>query len=244
MWPGMIDIHSHILPGVDDGAQTLEDSLALLRLAVDNGVTTQVLTPHIQPGRYSNDPTNIRKAFADFVVVVREEGIPINLLLSAEVRIGPEVMALVQHEDFPWLGTWEGKRAFLLEMPHKHIPLGSLNLISWLMDRDILPIIVHPERNSEVQLDINKLMPFIEAGCKIQLTASSLVGNFGQKAKQVAIELLLADHVMFMATDCHNTAYRPPDLKVGLSIAAGFIGEVKATALVKDTPARLLNCES
>ncbi|WP_126455609.1 tyrosine-protein phosphatase [Sulfuriflexus mobilis] len=239
----MIDVHSHILPGIDDGAQTLEEALTLLRLAVDNGVTTQVLTPHIQPGRYLNDPGSLRKAFADFEHIVRQEGIPINLLLSAEVRIGPEVMALMQHEDFPWLGTWEGRRVFLLEMPHNHIPLGSLNLIDWLIDRDILPVIVHPERNRELQLDMHKLMPFIEAGCAIQLTASSLAGNFGQKAKTVAIELLQAGQVLFMATDCHNTAYRPPDLKAGLIMASELIGEVKATALVKDNPAQLLSLE-
>ena len=240
----MIDIHSHILPGVDDGAQTLDDSLALLRLAVSNGVTTQVLTPHIQPGRFPNDPVSLRKAFVEFEYVVRQEGIPIDLFLSAEVRIGTEVMDLVQRDDFPWLGTWDGKRVFLLEMPHNHIPVGSLNLIDWLIGRDILPVIVHPERNREIQLVMDRLMPFIEAGCEIQLTASSLAGGFGQKAKNTAVELLQAGHVMLMATDCHNTMYRPPDLKAGLIMATELIGEAKAMALVKDVPAQLLGCGS
>ncbi len=237
----LIDVHSHILPGIDDGAQTLEDALKLLAMAVEDGIKTQVLTPHIQPSRYQNDPDSLRVAFTEFTNAVRAHDIPINLLLSAEVRIGPEVMDLVQREDFPWLGTWQDKRALLLELPYNNVPVGSLNLIDWLVERDILPIIPHPERTSEIQQDINKLVPFIEAGCKFQVTAASLLGNFGQKARMIAEELLREDQVMLLATDCHNVAYRPPVLKAGVAAAAEIIGEQRASALVNDNPAELLH---
>jgi len=239
----MIDIHSHILPGVDDGAKTLEDALQLLRMAVADGVTTQVLTPHIRPTRYINDPRHIRAVFSEFVQTVREHDIPINLHLSAEVRIGPEVMMLLQRDDFPWLGSWEGKRAFLLEFPFQNIPFGSLNLVEWLIDRDILPIIAHPERNREIQQNMEKLVPFIEAGCITQLTGASLSGKFGQEAKQSATDLLQAGHVTVMATDTHNATHRPPDLKSSLEMAAEIIGEEKAYTLVYDVPAQLLNLQ-
>jgi len=237
----MIDIHSHILPGVDDGAKTLEDALQLLRMAVENGVTTQVLTPHIRPTRYANDPKHLRSVFSDFVHTVREHDLPINLHLSAEVRIGPEIIALLQRDDFPWLGEWEGKRAFLLEFPYQNIPFGSLNLVEWLIDRDILPIIAHPERNREIQQNMEKLVPFLEMGCKTQLTGASLSGRFGQDVKQSAIDLLQARHIMVMATDTHNATHRPPDLKSSFEMAAEIIGEKKAYALVHDVPAQLLN---
>lgn len=237
---GMIDIHSHILPGIDDGAQSLKESLALLQLAADGGVTTQVLTPHIQASRYTNNPQSIFKAFTSFKLIVKSQKILIDIRLSAEVRVGTEVMALVENNDFPWLGVWQGKKAFLLEMPHNQLPMGSLNLVKWLIKQDILPIIVHPERNREIQQDINTLLPYLDAGCELQITASSLAGNFGQKAKQIAIDLLKSDRVLFMATDCHNTAYRPPNLKHGLELASALIGEMSATALIKDNPEELL----
>jgi len=239
----MIDIHSHILPGIDDGSQSLEDSLTLLRLALESGVTTQVLTPHIQLNRYPNDPDSLRKAFAEFESIVKQESISINLVLSAEVRIGTDVMTLIENENFPWLGSWQGRRAFLLEMPHNQLPVASLNLIEWLVNRDILPIIVHPERNRELQQDIDKLMPYLEMGCEIQITASSLSGRFGLKAKQIAVDLLKADRALFMATDCHNIAYRAPDLNEGLALASELIGQSRAIALVRDNPAKLLGIE-
>lgn len=235
----MIDIHSHILPGVDDGAKTLEDALSMLRMAVANGITTQVLTSHIQTGRYDNSPTSLRKSFSDFVDVVNNHKIPIRLLLSAEVRIEPELLSLLEQDDFPWLGMWDDKRAFLLEMPHNHLPVGSLNLVKHLIEHDIMPVIVHPERNRECQQNINKLVPLIDAGCKIQITAGSLTSNFGHKAKDTAVQLLKAGMVMFLATDSHSPSYRPPDLMSGLKIAEKIIGSKKANMLVNDTPKKL-----
>lgn len=235
----MIDIHSHILPGVDDGAQTLEDALIMLRMAVANGITTQVLTSHIQTGRYTNSPASLRKSFAEFLDVVDSQNIPIKLLLSAEVRIEPELLVLLEQDDFPWLGMWDDKRVFLLEMPHNHLPVGSLNLVKHLIQNNIMPVIVHPERNRECQQDIKKLVPLIKAGCKIQITAGSLTGNFGQKAKNVAVQLLKEDMVMFLATDCHSPSYRPPDLMSGLKVAEKIIGNKEANMLVNDLPRKL-----
>lgn len=236
----MIDIHSHILPAVDDGAQNLEDALALLVLAEEDGVTTQVLTPHMRPTRYINDPSFIRTQFLEFSQIVKNKGLKIKLHLSAEVRVGPEVMMLLRRDDFPWLGSWDGKKAFLLEMPHSQVPAGTLNLIKWLVQRNILPIIVHPERNREFQANKTLLQQYIDAGCKAQLTAASLSGKFGEKSQTCAIELLEKDLFAFMATDSHNSFYRPPDLSSGYAIVKDIVGEEKAWSLVSDAPAKLL----
>ena len=237
----MIDIHSHTLPGVDDGAQNLDDALKLLHMAVENGITTQVLTPHIRPPRYMNDPNHLYQAFLEFSQLVKAEQIPITLHLSAEVRIGPEVIPLVQRNDFPWLGIWQGKRAFLLEMPHHQVPLGSINLVKWLIKRNMLPIIAHPERNRDFQYNQDKLSPFIEAGCKLQITAASLTGKFGKQAIKTATDILVSGDVLLMASDCHNSFHRPPDLNSGVEIATQIIGAKQATALVEKNPAQLLN---
>ena len=236
----MIDIHSHILPEVDDGAQSLDAALELLSLAQEDGVTTQFLTPHMRDTNYINDPEEISHKFNTFSNTVAEKGYSINLRLSAEVRVGPDVMKLVLREDFPWLGLWQGKKTFLLEMPHGQVPTGTLNLIKWLRQRDIVPVIAHPERNREFQSNIPLLKQFIDAGCLAQITAASLSGKFGMKSKTAAVELLEKDYVTFMATDTHNSFYRPPDLKAGYENAKDIIGEEKAWALVHDNPANLL----
>ena len=236
----MIDIHSHILPSVDDGAQSLDAALELLTIAQDDGVTTQFLTPHMRDTNYINDPEIILQKYNNFSEIVAEKGYTIKLRLSAEVRVGPEVMTLVQREDFPWLGLWQGKKAFLLEMPHSQEPTGTMNLIKWLLQRDILPVIAHPERNREFQSNIKLLKQFIDTGCITQITAASLSGKFGDKSQSAAVELLEKNYVTFMATDTHNSFYRPPDLSTGYAKAKDIIGEEKAWSLVHDAPAKLL----
>ena len=236
----MIDIHSHILPAVDDGAQNIDDALELLQLAQDDGVTTQFLTPHMRPPRYTNEAVTLRHEFEKFSEIVAKKGFTINLRLSAEVRVGPEIMPLVQRDDFPWLGIWDGKKAFLLEMPHGQVPMGTINLIKWLSQRNIVPIIVHPERNREFQTKAGLLEQYVEAGCLVQITSASLLGKFSDKSERCAIELIEKDLVTFMATDSHNNYYRPPDLKSGFERAKNFTSEDKARSFVYDAPAKLL----
>jgi protein-tyrosine phosphatase len=236
----MIDIHSHILPCVDDGAQNIEDALELLQLAQDDGVTTQFLTPHMRSTNYINEPDILYGRFREFSDLVASKNFKIKLHLSAEVRVGPEVMPLVQRDDFPWLGSWEGKKAFLLEMPHGQVPVGTINLIKWLIERDIMPVIAHPERNREFQQNIKLLQEFISTGCIVQITASSLSGKFGDKSESAAVYLLENNMVTFMATDSHNSFYRPPDLGLGYERAKNIIGKEKAWSLVHDAPVKLL----
>lgn len=225
----MIDIHSHILPGVDDGAKTLEDALEMLSLASASGVTTQVLTPHVQPGRFDNAKADLERRFDAFRSEADRAGIEIDLRLAAEVHVGPEIMQLVADDTLPWLGEYRGMRTFLLEFPLTHTPAGSINLVHWLIQRDVLPVIVHPERCREWQDHPDRLRPFLEAGCPIQITASSLLGNFGGAAKRLAVELVHSAPMLVLATDCHNLAYRPPDLDRGYEALqdltdAGFAG--------------------
>lgn len=237
----MIDMHSHILPGIDDGAMDVGESLAMLRMATADGVTTQVLTPHIHLGRYDNTCESLRSEFAAFRERVRREGIEIRLELAAEVRIGAEILQLVAGDGVPWLGTWEGKKVLLMEFPHSQLPVGSRNLVRWLVQRDVLPMIAHPERNRALQVAPDKLEPLIDEGCLIQLTAGSLIGKFGAQAKVLAETLLRSGRVTLLATDCHNLRYRPPDLGAGLAAAARLIGRDAAEALVLENPRRLLD---
>jgi len=236
----MIDIHSHILPNVDDGAKSVEDALKMLRIAAQDGVTHQVLTPHIQTNRFDNNITQLTVHFEVFQKAAAAEEIPIKLHLAAEVHIGPEIIAMVSQNSLPWLGTWNKQQCFLLELPPNHIPADTPNLLRWLRARQIVPIIVHPERNQAFQENPDKLQPFLSAGCPIQITSSSISGDFGKRAKQLAIDLLHEGKVDMIATDCHNLKYRPPNLSNGIDAAGHIIGHSQAQQLANPTALELL----
>ncbi|WP_339726353.1 CpsB/CapC family capsule biosynthesis tyrosine phosphatase [uncultured Paraglaciecola sp.] len=232
----MIDIHSHILPGVDDGARTETEALDMLKMAVDQGVTTQVLTPHIHLGRFNNTKAELTASFVKFRDLVDSQNIPIRLLLGAELRIGPELMTLVQQDQIPWLGEYQGKKAFLLEFPRIDVPHGSDNLVRWLLQKNIQPIIVHPERNKTFINNPAKLQTFIDLGCPLQVTASSLTGKFGEEAQDMAIRLIENEQVLAIASDCHNLKGRAPDLLDGVKEAQTIIGETNSKYLVNRNP--------
>lgn len=235
----MIDIHSHILPGIDDGARSVDEALDMLRIAIDQGVKTQVLTPHIHLGRFNNTKQHIEQEFIKFREQVDSANLPIKLLLGAELRIGPEIMQLVSTDSVPWLGEHQGKKTFLLEFPRTEVPFGSDNLVKWLLSKNCLPIIVHPERNSTFLKNRSKLQVFIDLGCPLQITASSITGKFGADVQQMTEELLIANQVSAIASDCHNLKGRAPDLFAGVEKAKSIIGANKAQMLVSNDPNEL-----
>jgi protein-tyrosine phosphatase len=228
----MADLHSHILPGVDDGASTLNDGLNMLWKAVECGVTIQVLTPHIDQCRYKNTRNSLELRYWEFYDMVEEAKIPIELHLAAEIRICNEIMQMVDDDKIPWLGYCNGEKSFLLEFPQNSIPLGSINLIQWLRKERILPVIAHPERNLVFQKHPSRLKPFLDAGCPLQVTSRSITGGFGKMAQKLAFDLLKKNLVKVIATDCHNLKYRQPDLCQGVKIASKVIGKPAVTDMV------------
>ncbi len=235
----MIDCHSHILPAIDDGAGDLSQAVNMLGLACRDGVTTQILTPHIHPDHFANTCADVRREFDAFVVNIADCNIPVTLRLAAEFRLCPQLLDTVQRDDMLWLGSWEGRRALLLELPHNAVPVGSVNVIRWLVRREIQPIIVHPERNRELQLKPALIRDFVDNGCLVQVTAGSLLGQFGRAAKDCAEDLLRSGLVSFLASDCHNLRYRPPNLAAGVAQAQRIIGADAAMRLVTEFPQRL-----
>lgn len=236
----MIDLHCHMLPGIDDGPQTLEEALELARIAVANGITHSVVTPHIHPGRYENDAASILESLAMFRRAVADAGIPLQLGFAGEVRLGAEVLMMVQEGQIPFYGEYKGKQVFLLELPHSHVPPGSDKLIKWLLDQDILPMIAHPERNKDIMRRPEKIEPFVEMGCLFQLTAGSVSGHFGEPALATARLLLEKGCVTVLASDAHNAFHRPPQLDHGRDAAAEIVGVELATAMVTSRPAELV----
>lgn len=233
---GMIDIHCHLLPGIDDGARTLAEALDMARAAVANGIKYSVMTPHLHPGRYENTRTTIEAALVDFQNALRREEIPLECGAAAEVRLSPEILPLMEQNELAFLGEMDGYRILLLEFPHSHIPLGADNLVKKLLDNKIRPIIAHPERNKDVIKDLAKIELFVEMGCLLQLTASAVAGRFGAGSQQCARQLLELGTVTVLATDAHNLKGRRPELREGMDAAAEIIGTEAAQALVQENP--------
>jgi protein-tyrosine phosphatase len=236
----MIDLHCHFLPGIDDGAQNLDDGLALARAAAADGITYSVMTPHILPGRYDNTRSSIEQAFKDFRLALRKARIPLHIGMAAEVRLSPDIVALLSQNEVPFLGELNGYRIILLEFPHNQITPGADKLIEWLLTHRIRPLIAHPERNQDVIRDLSKIEPFVEMGCFLQITAGALVGHFGRAPQRRALELLEFDVFKVLASDAHNLTGRRPALREGMEAAARVIGEQSADDLVNQNPRMIL----
>jgi len=237
----MIDIHCHLLPGIDDGPDTLEQALELAQLAADNGITHAVVTPHIHPGRWENSRQIIEEHWARFIEALAEAAIPLQLGFAAEVRLSPEVLQLVANEQIPFHGEVDGYQILLLELPHSHVPPGSDNLTRWLLDRKIRPMIAHPERNKGIMRNLDQLEPFVEQGCFFQVTAGAAAGLFGDPARETAEAILKQGCVTVLASDAHNINHRPPRLDHGRDAAAAILGEEAANALVTTAPMSIVS---
>ena len=200
----MIDLHTHFLHGIDDGAQTLSESLDLARAAVADGITAAAMTPHIHPGRFDNVKTRILLHVAAFQKALQHEGIALQVHPGAEVRLGVESFEQILAGEVPFLGRVNGCQVLLLEMPHQHIPVGSQQFINKLLSMNIRPLIAHPERNKSVMDDPSRIHPFVDAGCWLQVTAGSITGDFGNAAKKAAHSLLEGDWVHVVASDAQD----------------------------------------
>ncbi len=236
----MIDLHCHFLPDVDDGAQTTADALALVRAAVENGIREAVLTPHVNPGRFANTLSTLQPKFEDFRRLLASEHIPLKLHLGAEIRLSTESLALLDRDELPMLGHWEGFEVVLLELPPGHLPVGAINVVGFFMKKGIVPLLAHPERNKAFMHDWRTVKPFVEAGCLLQVTAASVIGDFGPTAQLTALSLLDAGWVSIVATDAHNLVHRPPVLAQARDEITRRFGADAAQLLTELNPRRIL----
>jgi protein-tyrosine phosphatase len=239
----VIDLHCHYLPGIDDGAQTLSEALALARGAVADGITTAVMTPHVHPGRYENNLSSISQAVIHFREILAEENIPLKIIAGGEIHLSPEIMDHVETDELPFIGFVDGYRVVLIEFPPGHIPVGSDRLVQWLFGRNIRPMIAHPERNKDVMRNLEKIYPFVAMGCMLQLTAASVIGQFGKPAQQCALGMLEREWATVLATDAHNIKNRPPNMSLARDYLVKWGGDSIASHLTSTMPARIVGLQ-
>jgi len=235
----MIDIHTHILPGIDDGAKDLTESLALLKLAESDGITHMVATPHIHVGRFDNAIAQIQNDLESLKQEAHKEGINVKLAAAAEVRLDIELMAMVMANKLPFIGKMADKNVLLLELPHSHMPQGYDKFIQWLAKQNIRVIIPHPERNRDIQSNLYYIQHLNQLGCDFQLTASSIEGEWGESAQTIALQMLQDGLVSYVASDAHSVKRRPPILSQARKTVAQLLGEERATALFVTNPLQL-----
>ncbi|MFK8049245.1 MAG: tyrosine-protein phosphatase [Halioglobus sp.] len=233
----MIDLHCHLLPGIDDGPDTMKESIELCRMAAEDGVTHAIVTPHIHPGRWDNSRELIAKLCDELQTQLDELEIPLQLGFAGEVRLTDEIIHQVERGEIPFYGKVNGYDIMLLEFPHAHIIPGSDKLVSWLLGRGIRPLIAHPERNKQLMNDPTQIHSFVEAGCWLQLTSGSIVGGFGARAQELALRMLKENLITVVASDGHNCKARKPVLKQAFDAIASQFGDEKATELTVTTPA-------
>ena len=236
----MIDLHCHLLPGVDDGSRTMEDALELARAAVANGIHTSVLTPHIYPGVFDNQRSSLLPVFAEYRQALWEAGIPLDVRLGGEVHLHPDVFDIFARGELPMIGGLNGKKMMLLELPDGAIPHGSDVACRMFADQGVHWLIAHPERNKAVMRNPDIIKPFVDMGCMLQLTAASVVGAFGRSAGQTAHTLLTRGLAHVVASDAHNLAHRPPRMGEARRYLSQHFGMGIAYRLTEENPARIL----
>jgi protein-tyrosine phosphatase len=233
----VIDLHCHLLPGIDDGAPDLDAALRMARMAVDDGITTIACTPHIYPGMFENDSAGIRLNIENLRDHLAAAGIPLKLSWGADAHVSPDLLPRLKAGTVPCLN---GSRYFLLEPPHHVAPPHFDHFAFSLLAAGYVPVITHPERLSWIGDHYETFCSLSDRGVWMQVTSGSLTGRFGKAARYWSERMLDEGRVDILATDAHHPERRPPLLAEGREAAAHWVGTAEATHLVETRPLGIL----
>jgi protein-tyrosine phosphatase len=235
----LIDLHCHILPSVDDGAGSLEESLAMAALAHEDGIHTVVATPHALDGRFHNPLVSTLERVASLQAFLVQRGLPLRLVAGGDVHLCPDMVGRIRKGEAVTINN--DKKYLLLELPPQAIPPRIKDEIFALKLNGITPIITHPERNPVILRDLHVLHDLISLGALSQLTAMSLTGGFGEPVRRCASEILRSRLAHIIASDAHSPDSRPPLLSAAVLAAQELTGdEAYARSMVLDVPAAIL----
>ncbi|OAT80996.1 tyrosine protein phosphatase [Bacillus sp. MKU004] len=202
----MIDIHSHILPGIDDGAKTVQESIEMAKKAVSEGIHTIIATPHHNNGKYSNTKSNILPLVYQLNETLQREQIQLTVLPGQECRIYGEILKDFQKDEILTLN--QDSQYLFIEFPSGSVPRYAERLLYDIQVEGLIPVIVHPERNAELIERPDKLYKLIKNGAVTQMTASSLTGYFGKNIQKFSQQIIEANLTHFIASDAHNVHNR------------------------------------
>lgn len=229
----MVDIHHHLLPGLDDGSDSIDTSLAMAKLAADDGITHIVCTPHAN-GQYNFDPSVNAARMAELEARLAAENIHIALGTGCDFHLSYDNVTEAKSD--PGRFSINGLGYLLVEPPDYGIPPGVTETLYELQLAGLTPILTHPERNPTLQSEPERMKPWLRGGLLIQVTADSLTGHKGRRAERMAHMLLQKRWVHFLATDAHNTTSRPPRMREARDLVASRYGASYAHALCVTNP--------
>jgi protein-tyrosine phosphatase len=237
----MIDLHSHILPGLDDGAADWEQAIAMARVAVDDGITEMVCTPHWVLGKYENGKDAILRRFAEFETRLAAENIPLKIHSGAELRIDTSIPERLRSGELLTLN--DGSNYVLLELPEETLPENLPEFFWNLQINNYRPILSHVERNPIIREHPHRLFSWVENGILAQVTAASLLEEFSEEIREFALSLVEHHLVQMLVTDTHSLRMRKPQLSAARQAIETLLGAEAAERMVSITPRHILRGE-
>jgi protein-tyrosine phosphatase len=233
----VIDLHSHILFGLDDGPETVEESIEFARASVADGVETIAATPHVRED-WPTTPGQMEAGVAAVQTRLREEAVPLRVVPGGEIAF--DRIAKLEPEDLKRFGLAGNPAYLLVEPPYYGWPLDLEQVLFGVRAAGITPVIAHPERNGEVQADPDRLRPLVEAGALVQLTASSVAGRGGRGARTASFQLLEMACAHLISSDAHSSSFRA----MSMTEAAKALGDpALAHWLTDDVPRAIVERE-
>lgn len=234
----MIDLHSHLLPGVDDGAPDLATAIEMARIAESDGISVMACTPHFMPGLYNNEARDIRYRISMLSRELRQAGLAIELVVGADAHVRPDFVACLREGR---LLTLNDSRYVLVEPPHDIMPKHLADMFFNIQMAGFVPVLTHPERLRWIENNYAVIVELANTGVWMQITAGSLTGRFGRRPHYWSHRMLTEGLISVLATDAHNIRSRPPLLREAFSIAEVELGYDEAVNLVVNRPAHILD---
>lgn len=234
----MIDLHAHILPDLDDGAETVEEALEMCRVSYKDGTKTMVATPHILPGIYENDRSTILSKLHELNEALIHSELSLVVLPGADVHFSLDMLQLCENGEIVTVN--DNGRYLMVEFDFQGIPYHAEDVLFQMIMHGIIPIITHPERNLEIARSPNRYYEIIKMGCLGQVTAMSLTGGFGPAIKKVAGKLLTKRLLHIIASDAHSIDRRPPILSTALRATEKMVGKEEARKMVTEYPQAII----
>lgn len=229
----MIDLHSHILPELDDGSQSLAESLAMARMAVDSGITAMVATPHCADDRTKE----VLESFQLLTQALRENRIPLKLYPGMEIFGTADTVRLLKEEK---LLTLNGSRYPLVEFDFQSSGETETLILRSLCKAGYRPVVAHPERYSYIQRNPQLVNRWYRMGCLLQVNRGSLLGRFGRQAQAMAVEMVERGFATVVATDAHSPRMRTPWMRDVREMLAKEVSPLCARMLLLENPRKIL----
>jgi protein-tyrosine phosphatase len=235
----VIDIHTHILPGVDDGADALETAVAMCHEAAARGTTAVVLTPHQNHDHWPNLDT--ARLMQRFETLQTQVGDIVELHLGGEIAVSSDLLDMLELPDRGGLNTLSATRWLLLEFPPIPVGPSPRDIVHEVVTMGFKPLLAHVERIPMLSEDLESLATLVDLGARTQITADSLSGAWGPRAQRRSTDVLSAGLAHVVASDTHNLTRRPPRLDLGRDWIEQNIGSDTAESLVTSNPRAILN---